>query len=144
MIEILPPRPPHTPTQEKETNNIVAIQLGVLQFSCALDPSPPRHHVRCQLLHANHRPARAPCLIRLYNGIWTDHLLVNGIWTDDDGIWIVCFTCLFIKFSLLTTKQIISPATSTFFLGVAVLGLGRFPFNGRMSWHVILIFLELY
>ena len=55
---------------------------------------------------------------------------------------------LFIKFSLLTTKQIISPATSTRekFSGSAVLGLGQFSDKAvlvlvcQMSWHVILIF----
>ena len=51
----------------------------------------------------------------------------------------------FIKFSLLTTKQIIYPQTP-FFSGVAVLGLGArtcravLVLNGQMSWYVILIF----
>ena len=48
---------------------------------------------------------------------------------------------LFIKFSLLTTKQIISPATSTFFLGRRGSRIGAvLVLNGQMSWHVILIF----
>ena len=58
---------------------------------------------------------------------------------------------LFIKFSLLTTKQIISPAITTrekraFFLGrrVVVLGLGRFSFL-MVRWVDMLFgFLELY
>ena len=47
---------------------------------------------------------------------------------------------LFIKFSLLTTKQIKSPAAITL-KGVTVLGLGWFSvLNGQMSWFFLLIF----
>ena len=54
---------------------------------------------------------------------------------------VVCLTGPFSLSLLLTTKQIISPATSTFFLGRRSSQIGAvLVLNGQMSWHVILIF----
>ena len=92
MIEILHPRP-HTHLSimsETETT-----QLGVLQFSChiwSVHLTRARHVASlCTMSTATRRSQAGPrpCLIRLYNGIWTDHLSVNRIWTDDKGIWTV-------------------------------------------------------
>ena len=51
---------------------------------------------------------------------------------------------LFIKFSLLTTKQIISPASSTIWEKRAFLGLGQFLFLTVRWVDMLFWFLELY
>ena len=91
MIEILHPRPPHPSVNHVWDGDYPTRSAPILLSYYGQCTWPGPGTSLCTMSTATRRSqvGPRPCLIRLYNGIWTDHLSVNRTWTDDNGIWTV-------------------------------------------------------